>query len=72
VVTLFLVDDYESEINPDLDEVMAVKWFSVDGEFDEAEINPPDYGLLMDTIRYVKQNYSKAAERESIPTAAVV
>lgn len=58
VVTLFLVDGYEGEIKPDQDEVLAVKWLSVDETVNKDEINPPDYHILLDTIKFVKKNIS--------------
>lgn len=61
VTTIFLVDDYDGEIQPNSSEVKEVKWFPIGEKPVKNEINPADYQPLIDTIKYTRKyrNYDK-------------
>lgn len=56
VASVYLVTDYDGELNPDPEEVTELKWFSLDDLPPHSEINQPDLQPLLDTVAYIRQH----------------
>ena len=53
VVAIYIIEDYDGDLKPDLVELSELKWF----EFDKLpnDINKPDIKPINDVIKYIKE-----------------